>query len=271
MSDLLHRDGHWAERLSHILELDSRLAALPGWRPMEPAWSRAIGGVYLSEPDVAIGRKGRRAGGTSTWLRVAVAECTSGTWEIPPDDIGIFTIMSADLLQAKRRIRSCVEICKALDIAHESTTTEVRFPDHRTAIMAKAANIKNAVSDTNIGALLDEMALWQDDSGANPAAAILGEMMPAFGTQPGAFPVLMSAPWTKTDPHAREYDDVGPGRHRFHIRTWEGNPTMPEEYCRRISKTEAEFLRQYAAEPLDATGGFLLAPSLVARAMGVAA
>ena len=104
-------DGHWAERLSHIMEMDSRLAALPGWRPMEPAWARAIGGVYLSEPDVAIGRKGRRAGGTSTWLRVAVAECTAATWDIPPDDVGVYTIMSADLPQAKRRIRSCVLQC----------------------------------------------------------------------------------------------------------------------------------------------------------------
>lgn len=264
-------DGAWEERLSHIMEMDSRLAALPGWRPIEPAWARVIGGVYLSRPDVAIGRKGRRAGGTSTWLRVAVAECTSGTWDIPPDDVGVYTIMSADLPQAKRRIRSCVEICKALDIPHDPTTTEIRFPDHRTSIMAKAASVKNAVSDTNIGALLDEMALWQDDNGANPATEILAMMMPAFGTQRGAFPMLMSAPWTTTDPHAMEYADRGPGRHRFIITTWEGNPTMPEDYCRRIAKTDAEFRRQYAAEPLDAIGGIAFPASLIRRAMGMVA
>lgn len=262
--------GHWEERLSHIMEMDARLAAIPGWRPMDPTWARVIGGAYLAHPDVVIGRKGRRAGGTSTWLRVAVAECTAGTWTIPPDDVGVYTLMSADLPQAKRRIRSCVEICRALDIAHESTTTEIRFPDARTAIMAKAANVRNAVSDTNIGALLDEMALWQDDQGSNPATEILAMMMPAFGTQPGAFPMLLSAPWTTGDPHAKEYDDVGPGRHRFHVRTWEGNPTMSEDYCRRISKTDAEFKRQYAAEPLDGAGMFAFPPSIIRRAMGIA-
>lgn len=261
--------GGWMRRLVHLGDIDTRLSVLPGWRPMAPFWARTVAGLYLARPDIAIGRVGRRGGKSSTWCRVAVAECTSGTWTIPPDDVGVYTIMSADKDQAKARVASCIAVCNALQIEHEPTTFEVRFPVHQTAIVVKTASVKGAVSSTCIGAILDEMALWQDERGANPAATILDMLMPSFATQPGAFPMLLSAPWTTRDPHAVEYDREGDGRFRFHGATWEANPTLTEEACRRRSRTEAEFLRQYAARPLDADGGFAFPSAMIARAMGI--
>jgi hypothetical protein len=260
--------GEWLTRYAHLLELDARLSSLGGWRAMSPWWLDTVARLYAAEPHIAIGRVGRRGGKSSTWCRVAVAEATAGTWEIPPDDVGIYTIMSADKDQAKARVASCVAICHALEIKHEATAFEVRFPEHQTAIQVKAANVKGAVSSTCIGALLDEMALWQDDRGANPAGTILDMLMPSFATQPGAFPMLLSAPWTTRDPHAVEYDREGEGRFTVHGPTWLANPSLTEAMCRKRARNEAEFMRQYAAMPLDAAGGFAFPPSMIARAMG---
>lgn len=253
------------------MDLDERLKAC-GWHGMSPWWAARLSELYGAQPHIAIGRVGRRGGKSSSWCEVGVAECTAGTWDIPHGDVGVYPIMSADKLQAADRVRNCVAICEALKIAHDATASRIRFPEHQTEIRVVTASVKGAVSATSIGGLLDEVAIWHDDTGANPASQIIDMLTPSIATQPGAFLALLSSPWTTRDPHAVEFDRKGEGRFSFAGATWEANPS-PEttrDRCRMLSRTEAEFMRQYAARPLDATGGFAFPPSIVARAMGVA-
>lgn len=257
-------------RYAHLMDLDARLAALDGWHGMSPFWRDTVAAMYAAEPDVAIGRVGRQGGKSTTWCRVAVAEATCGTWNIPPDSTPMFVIMSADRDQAADRVKTCKTICEVLQIEHEATASVIRFPKHGTEIGVKTASPKGAVSKTCIGGLLDEMALWRVE-GANPAAEVIQLLEPSLITQPGAFLSFISAPWTTRDPHAQEYDRVpneGEVRFKFHAPTWVANPKNTEAWCRKKARTAAAF-SQYSAVPLDGVGEFAFAPSVVAKAMRI--
>lgn len=263
--------GDWLRRLAHFSACEAKLAEVGGFHPVSPFWRDTVTAIFAAQPLFVTGRVGRRGGKSSTWCRLAVSECTAGTWHIPPDDVPSFLIMSADREQAADRIRTCAAIAEALGVEHEPLKTSIRFPAHGTEIRVRTASVKGAVSATSIGAFLDEVAVWADDRGANPASEVIDMLMPSMLTQPGAFAAALSAPWTTTDPHAVEYDRLGDGRFRFLAATWDANPSLQttKERCRALSRTEAEFLRQYGAQPLDAIGGAAFPPSLIRKAMGL--
>jgi hypothetical protein len=231
---------------------------------------RAIRAAWATNTTVVCA--GRRAGKSSTFSRLAVAEATAG-WPVPHGDVGVYSIMSADREQAAARVATCVAVCEALEIPHEPTTHSVRFPDWQTEIHVKTASIRGAVSTTSIGGLFDEFAIWQDSNGANPAGAILSAFRPALLTMPSATLRLVSSPWTTRDPLAVEMQKArGPAADRtylVHGKTWEANPTVTRRMCEEEGLDEVEFLRQFEAVAIDATGTNPFPPSVVAACMGL--
>jgi hypothetical protein len=160
-------------------------------------------------------------------------------------------------------------MAKAAGIECEPYRQQIRFPELSTAVIVSTASTTSVVSRTSIGAFFDEMALWRDDSGANPAKNIIEAFRPSLLTMPGAFLAMISAPWSTTDPHSVEYERTGKGRYRDHAPTWEANPYITEEDCRELSDSEDEFMRQYAAEPLDSYADSLYPVAAVRLAMGL--
>src|SRR5690348_14518333 len=110
-------DGHWRERLEHFREMDGRLVEA-GWFPTSDWWHHRIVEICMARPLTVVIRAGRRAGKSSTCARWAVSECTSGTWPVPPGDVGVYLIGSVNQKQAKARVKNCVDICKALEIPY---------------------------------------------------------------------------------------------------------------------------------------------------------
>lgn len=256
----------WERRRARLAEVLADLRAR-GWHDLSPFWREALTEVYAVRPRIVPVRVGRRGGKSSTSCRVAISECTAQAHYVPPGDIGVFHILSADRDQAKERVKTCADICEALGIEHEPTAAEIRFPQYRTAIRVTTASVRAAVSSTSIGALFDEMAHWEDDRGANPAADILRAFKPSILTMPGAILWLVSAPWTTRDAHAQEYERTAHDRLRLHAPTWVANPTTTEDECRDAAEDEIDFLRNYAAVPCDIDNAVFFPANMVDEAV----
>ncbi len=259
----------WERRAARLAGPGGVLESLTsrGWHDISPFWRQSLEMIYARRPRIVPVRVGRRGGKSSTSCRVAVAECTARAHFVPPGDIGVFHVLSADRDQAKERVKTCVDICEALGIEHAATAAEVRFPQYRTAIRVTTASVRAAVSSTSIGALFDEMAHWQDDRGSNPAADILRAFKPSVLTMPGALLWLVSAPWTTRDAHAQEYDKDARDRLRLHAPTWIANPTTTEADCRDAAEDEIDFLRNYAAVPCDIDNAVFFPSDMIEQAI----
>lgn len=221
----------------------------------------------MARPRRVVIRGGRRGGKSANICRLAVADCTSGSWDIASGDIGIFNIFSAKREQAADRVATCAAVAEALGIRHHATQGAIVFPDYRTEIRVSVANVRSAVSGTSIGALFDEMAHW-DDEGVNPATSILSQFKWSMATNPHAILWLVSAPILTTDAHAVEYDRTRADQIRFTIPTFVGNPTLDREALEREADDDVDFLRNVCAIPCDSGGGAYYPGDLVRRAMG---
>lgn len=223
------------------------------WPDMSPFWVRTIALCYYANRRNQIFRVGRRGGKSSSICRVAVYEATEGEHEIPAGDTGVFAIISALLPQAKDRIRTLVALCKALDIPHKATQTEIKFEWRSTEIRCFAATKEAVVSFTSIGAICDEEALWKDEEGSNPAAEILENLRPTMATMPHAKLWHISAPWSTLDVHYQAFErGLQPDQICFYAPTWEANPTITEAQSHELEPDEPTWERQYKAIPAAA-------------------
>ena len=236
------------ETLSQIREGGRKV-----WPDMSPFWCKTIALCYFANRRNQIFRVGRRGGKSSSICRVAIYECTEGEHEIPAGDTGVFAIISALLPQAKDRIKTLVALCKALDIPHKATQTEIKFDWRNTEIRCFAATKEAVVSFTSIGAICDEEALWRDEEGTNPAAEILENLRPTMATMPNAKLWHISAPWSTLDVHYAAFErGLQPDQICFYAPTWEANPTITEEASHELEPDEQTWERQYKAIPAAA-------------------
>ncbi len=223
------------------------------WPDMSSFWVKTIALCYFANRRNQIFRVGRRGGKSSSICRVAIYEATEGEHEIPAGDTGVFAIISALLPQAKDRIKTLIALCKALDIPHKATQTEIKFEWRNTEIRCFAATKEAVVSFTSIGAICDEEALWKDEEGSNPAAEILENLRPTMATMPHAKLWHISAPWSTLDVHYQAFErGLQPDQICFYAPTWEANPTITEAQSHELEPDEQTWERQYKAIPAAA-------------------
>jgi len=107
------------------------------------------------------------------------------------------------------------------------------------------------VGFTSIACFGDEVARWESrDTGANPAREVVGSLAPTMATQPSAFLVLSSSPWSLDDFHAEQFD-LGDTSHQCtsYAPTWVANPTISEEDSHGLEPDARTWAREYKAEP----------------------
>lgn len=257
-----------------------------GWPAMSDWWTKNLGRVYFSnwimrerlfQPNKqrrgGVWRVGRRGGKSSSICRVAVYESIFGEHDVPPGDIGIYAIISAERPQAKERISTIKKICDVIDAKGKEYTESFEFKDRNRAIRAYTASITSVVSFTCIGGMCDEMAIWRDtDTGTNPAKEVIASLKPSTAGLPNAMLHYVSAPWSTLDEHHKAFTrGTQPDQLAFYAPTWVARPTLTEDETHLLEPDESSWMRAYKAIPLASDETKFFNAELIEQARIIAA
>jgi hypothetical protein len=241
----------WEPKLPEKLEWINSVLVKKGWPDLSPWWRKEIARAYFAGRRSVVYRVGRRGGKSSSMCRVSVYETVFGDHAIPPGDVGVFGIVSAERPQAKDRIDTCAAICAAIGVEHKALAQTIEFKDLNRRIQAFTASKEGVVGGTSVGWILDEITRWRDSSdGSNPAIEVVRSLMPSMATMPNAKAWWISSPYSTLDIH---YEAIERGNNKHQIvsiaPTWVANPTLSEEDTKALEPDEETWLREYAAVP----------------------
>lgn len=218
-------------------------------------WLQTFERFYTSSVRQCVLRVGRRGGKSSSLCRVAVTEALYGEHTIPPGDVGIVAIVSANRGQANDRIKTVKSILDALGIGHHPVEAGVELDDRPIAFKVYTASVSSVVSFSCVCAIADELAYWADaETGSNPAREVMANLRPTLTGQKAAKIFLSSSPLLTLDYHARTFDEGDNQFQRvFYAPTWIARPSLPESECRADEPDERLFRRSYEAIPSAST------------------
>ena len=175
---------------------------------------------------------------------------------LAPGEVGTLPIVAADRAQTRvvlgytkaffetELLRSCAVAQTAQSI---TLVNDVRVEVH-------TASFKSLRGYTVIGAVLDEIAVWQSEGSANPDSEILTALRSRLATIPIALLVAISSPYAKKgefyETHKRYFgrDDA---THTLVVEapTWVMNPTVPKEHIdREFERDPSRALAEYGAK-----------------------
>ncbi len=235
--------------LARFDALDRELVTA-GFPPTSPWWRGELGRFMSGARRRWVIRVGRRGGKSSTLSRLAVAWALWGTYKIPPGDVGVVAFVSVDRSEAGARLRTIAKVLDVLGVDYDQRAEEIELKDKPITFRVTTCSI-TAVGFTAILVVGDECARWESrESMANPAKEVLGSLAPTMATQPHAFMVLSSSPWSVDDHHA-ELFDVGDSDHQVvsFAPTWLANPTITEAQTHELEPDARVWSREYAAVP----------------------
>ncbi len=119
---------------------------------------------------------------------------------LAPGEQGILMILASDRAQAKNILSyvngffDSVPVLKAMVVNRLKESIEL---SNRVTIAVHTSSFKATRGYTIIGVIADELAFWQDDSGANPASEVLAAVRPGMVTIPGALLLGISSAYAK--------------------------------------------------------------------------
>lgn len=214
-------------------------------------------------------RAGRRGGKSSTLCRLAVMVALFGEWSVPAGDVAVIAIVSVKTDEAAARLRTIRWILDTLGLEYSERGTEIELHGERSCVFRVYPCNVDSVGFTSVLVIGDEVARWESrDTGANPAREVVGSLAPTMATQPAAFMVLSSSPWSTDDYHA-ELFDAGDTDHQMvsYAPTWVANDTITEADTHELEPDHRVWSREYAAVP-GATVSKALDPADVAACFG---
>ncbi len=232
---------------------------------MSPWWRSRLRRWYATGKRRLTARVGRRGGKSSTLCRLAVTEALYGDHKVPPGDIGVVAIISARRPDALERLRTIKAILDALGTAYTERGDSIELRDKRVVFTVFTASIAGVSGFTAIFVICDECAKWRDsDTGANPAAVVIGSVTPTLATMPNGRIVLSSSPMGLLDAHADAYS-LGDTSFQMvaHAASWEANPSITEASTRDLEPDEVVWQREYAAIPQAEAETSLLMSSIL--------
>lgn len=244
-----------------------------GFEPTSPWWLEQLRQVFSRHSRRALRRwiirAGRRGGKSSTLCRLAVLIALFGEWSVPPGDTAVIAIVSVKTDEAAARLRTIKSILSALGLRFDERGTELELRGERPLLFKVFPCNVDSVGFTSVLVIGDEVARWESrDTGANPAQEVIGSLAPTMATQPTAFMVLSSSPWSTDDFHAKCFDQGDTATQLVsHAPTWIANPTITEAETHELEPDERVWAREYAAVP-GATISAALDPVDVAAAFG---
>ncbi len=219
--------------------------------PTSPWWLEQLERCLSHRRRRWVIRVGRRGGKSSTLCRLAVLIALFGEWSVPIGDVAVIAIVSVKTDEAMARLRTIRAILTALGQSFDERGTELELRGARPVLFKVFPCNVDSVGFTSVLVIGDEVARWESrDTGANPAKEVVGSLAPTMATQPSAFMVLSSSPWSTDDFHA-ECFDAGDTDHQVvsFAPTWVANPTITEADTHALEPDDRVWQREYAAEP----------------------
>lgn len=249
-----------------------RLLVAHGMPPTSPWWRRLIERWYRSGRIQAVLRVGRRGGKSSTLCRLAVVELLWGDHKIPPGDVGVVAIVSADKSEAAARLTTIETILDILSVRYSPWGNQaigIRITGRRLGVRVYAATIKGVSGFTAIFVFLDELAKWKDEeAGVNPANEVIASIRPTIASQPNAKIALSSSPLGTLDAH---HDAYAEGETELQIvdtaPTWIAHPALTEARTHVLEPDTAKWSREYGAVPQQGNTRSLLSSVVLDRAI----
>jgi hypothetical protein len=230
-----------------------RALVVAGFPPTSPWWRSELGRFMSGARRRWVIRVGRRGGKSSTLARLAVAWALWGTYNIPPGDVGVVAFVSIDRSEAGARLRTIAKVLDVLGVDYDQRAEEIELKDKPITFRVTTCSI-TAVGFTSILVVGDEVARWESrESASNPAKEVIGSLSPTMATQPAAFLVLSSSPWSLDDFHHEQFAK-GDTDHQCasFAPTWIANPTITEAQTRELEPDARVWSREYAAQPTSA-------------------
>lgn len=263
--------SHTDTILARYDALDQLLVA-HGMPATSPWWRRLIERWYRSGKTQAVLRVGRRGGKSSTLCRLAVVELIWGDHKIPPGDVGVVAIVSADKSEAAARLTTITTILDILGYRYAPWGNQaigIRLTGKRLGVRVYAATIKGVSGFTAIFVFLDELAKWKDEeAGVNPASDVIASIRPTIASQPNAKIALSSSPLGTLDAH---HDAYAEGETELQIvdsaPTWVAHPALTEARTHILEPDSAKWQREYGAIPQQGNTRSLLSSVVLDRAI----
>lgn len=254
--------------LAKLWSLEDQLVA-SGFPAMPRWWRRVITRFYCSGKRRMVIRKGRRVyASTCVAPRLAVAEALFGGHEhLPGTPPLVYAFLSVHRGEAANRLRGIREILDAIGVEYRERGETIELMDRPAIFAVKTVSERTTVGDDVAFAWCDEVSRWRDDdSGSNPAEAVIGGFAPSQATLPDATMWLVSSPRGRDDYHARQFD-LGETEAQCVAfgATWEINEALTEEETRRLEPDDRVWSREYAAQPQAAVLA-ALDPDAITRA-----
>lgn len=230
--------------------LDAELVAA-GFPATSPWWLEQLQRCLTARRRRWVIRVGRRGGKSSTLCRLAMLVALFGEWSVPKGDTAVIAIVSVKTDEAAARLRTIKAMLVALGLRFDERGSEIELRGERPVLFKVFPCNVDSVGFTSVLVIGDEVARWESrDTGANPAREVVGSLGPTMATQPSAFMVLSSSPWSTDDFHAECFDQ-GDTEHQTvsFAPTWVANPTISEADTRELEPDDRVWQREYAAEP----------------------
>jgi len=254
-----------ADLFAAYRDIDAELVSA-GFVPTSAWWLEQLGRFFSRRLRRWIIRVGRRGGKSSTLCRLAVMVALFGEWSVPKGDVAVIGIVSIKTDEAAARLRTIKTILSALGLKFDERGTEIELRGERPVLFKVFPCSVDSVGFTSVLVIGDEVARWESrETNANPAQEVIGSLAPTMATQPSAFMVLSSSPWSIDDFHATCFDQ-GDTEHQLvsFAPTWVANPTITEEETHALEPDLRVWAREYAAVP-GATISAALDPTDVVR------
>jgi hypothetical protein len=243
---------------STLLELDARLAR-SGMHPLSPWWIEHLGRFYAHPTARSlVARVGRGGIKTGTARKVALNEILHGDWPVPPGEVHYWAHVSENKAEASQCLVFCETALSVLGVPYERRGDEIVLPTLRRGIRVFACQIGAVSGFRCFGYSADEVCKWENaDHSANPAREVCASLDAMTVTHPGARTLMFSSPWGKDDLHATRIEQgETAGQLVVYAPSWLANPTITRDHCLHLAKGDHKvFLREYQAEPQDATSG----------------
>lgn len=194
-----------------------------GLHEMSEVWDAHALAFYASGKKVDVGRAGLRAAKSDSVCRLVVAESLFATRLLEPGLIGVCPVIAQRQSEASDRFNTISQIIRACGLqevqraaklgvdtfqragggASALTISLQDLQEHPIEFRIYAATMSGAVGFTGISGFCDEVDLWGQDKGANPAERVIELLLTRFTTQPGAKLHLMSASYRQDSYHAK--------------------------------------------------------------------
>lgn len=201
---------------------------------------------------------GRRAGKSRIAALVAVYLAAFGDYSavLAPGERGVLMVLAADRRQARtvfRYIGSVFDASPLLSRLVKQRTAEAIHLTNGISVEVHTASYRSTRGYTVVGAILDEVAFWRDESSANPDAEILAALRPGMATVPGALLLGISTPYARRGALWTAYREHF-GREGDPVLVWRAptramNPTVPASVVERAQEEDpASAAAEYGAE-----------------------